>query len=210
MQTHLENPTDYHIRQSMKQQVKEYLSTTYATKQVLFIKPFFIYFLFLYFCLFFHADMRPSQPTSCTNDLHQSVCRLSTLSQGWCHPLPLRPWRRREARRPPHNPCTPRTSARSSSCPATAPPTAPWPCSTSAPARRRRWAARLLACLNKPVNVNPCSGCFPLTSSVYRHQIRQIIIKHYDLITLQYKIMRIKHYQLSDIIYSFYESIIMI
>lgn len=36
VQTHLENPTDYHIRQSMKQQVKEYLSTTHATKQVLF------------------------------------------------------------------------------------------------------------------------------------------------------------------------------
>ena len=36
VQTHLENPTDYHIRQSMKQQVKEYLSTTYATKQVPF------------------------------------------------------------------------------------------------------------------------------------------------------------------------------
>ncbi|XP_056157772.1 transcription factor EB [Lampris incognitus] len=33
VQTHLENPTDYHIRQSQKQQVKEYLSTTYATKQ---------------------------------------------------------------------------------------------------------------------------------------------------------------------------------
>ncbi|XP_075906261.1 transcription factor EB isoform X2 [Nelusetta ayraudi] len=33
VQTHLENPTDYHIRQSMKQQVKEYLSTTFATKQ---------------------------------------------------------------------------------------------------------------------------------------------------------------------------------
>ncbi|XP_040015447.1 transcription factor EB isoform X1 [Xiphias gladius] len=33
VQTHLENPTDYHIRQSRKQQVKEYLSTTYATKQ---------------------------------------------------------------------------------------------------------------------------------------------------------------------------------
>lgn len=33
MQTHLENPTDYHIRQSQRQQVKEYLSTTYATKQ---------------------------------------------------------------------------------------------------------------------------------------------------------------------------------
>ncbi|XP_029682969.1 transcription factor EB isoform X2 [Takifugu rubripes] len=33
VQTHLENPTDYHIRQSMKQQVKEYLSTTHATKQ---------------------------------------------------------------------------------------------------------------------------------------------------------------------------------
>lgn len=34
VQTHLENPTDYHIRQSQRQQVKEYLSTTYATKQV--------------------------------------------------------------------------------------------------------------------------------------------------------------------------------
>uniref|UniRef100_A0A3Q3WBK2 BHLH domain-containing protein n=1 Tax=Mola mola TaxID=94237 RepID=A0A3Q3WBK2_MOLML len=34
VQTHLENPTDYHIRQSMKQQVKEYLSTTFATKQM--------------------------------------------------------------------------------------------------------------------------------------------------------------------------------
>ncbi|XP_019112413.2 transcription factor EB isoform X1 [Larimichthys crocea] len=33
VQTHLENPTDYHIRQSQKQQLKEYLSTTYATKQ---------------------------------------------------------------------------------------------------------------------------------------------------------------------------------
>uniref|UniRef100_A0A8C5E6I5 BHLH domain-containing protein n=1 Tax=Gouania willdenowi TaxID=441366 RepID=A0A8C5E6I5_GOUWI len=33
VQTHLENPTDYHIRQSRKQQVKEYLSTTYASKQ---------------------------------------------------------------------------------------------------------------------------------------------------------------------------------
>uniref|UniRef100_A0A8C8DCD1 BHLH domain-containing protein n=1 Tax=Oncorhynchus tshawytscha TaxID=74940 RepID=A0A8C8DCD1_ONCTS len=32
VQTHLENPTDYHIRQSQRQQVKEYLSTTYATK----------------------------------------------------------------------------------------------------------------------------------------------------------------------------------
>ncbi|XP_039653177.1 transcription factor EB isoform X3 [Perca fluviatilis] len=33
VQTHLENPTDYHIRQSRRQQVKDYLSTTYATKQ---------------------------------------------------------------------------------------------------------------------------------------------------------------------------------
>ncbi|XP_047438998.1 transcription factor EB isoform X2 [Mugil cephalus] len=33
VETHLENPTDYHIRQSRRQQVKEYLSTTYATKQ---------------------------------------------------------------------------------------------------------------------------------------------------------------------------------
>ncbi|XP_024915654.1 transcription factor EB isoform X2 [Cynoglossus semilaevis] len=33
VQTHLENPTDYHLRQSQRQQVKEYLSTTYATKQ---------------------------------------------------------------------------------------------------------------------------------------------------------------------------------
>lgn len=39
VQTHLENPTDYHIRQSMKQQVKEYLSTTHATKQVLSQMP---------------------------------------------------------------------------------------------------------------------------------------------------------------------------
>lgn len=43
VQTHLENPTDYHIRQSMKQQVKEYLSTTYATKQVLHLKPFALF-----------------------------------------------------------------------------------------------------------------------------------------------------------------------
>ncbi|XP_023688154.1 transcription factor EB [Paramormyrops kingsleyae] len=34
VQTNLENPTDYHIRQSQRQQVKEYLSTTLATKQV--------------------------------------------------------------------------------------------------------------------------------------------------------------------------------
>ncbi|XP_007561319.1 transcription factor EB isoform X1 [Poecilia formosa] len=33
VQTHLENPTDYHIRQSRRQQVKEYLSTTFANKQ---------------------------------------------------------------------------------------------------------------------------------------------------------------------------------
>ncbi|XP_060713690.1 transcription factor EB isoform X2 [Tachysurus vachellii] len=33
VQTHLENPTDYHIRQSQKQQVKEYLSSTFAPKQ---------------------------------------------------------------------------------------------------------------------------------------------------------------------------------
>lgn len=32
VQTHLENPTDFHISQSRMQQVKEYLSTTYATK----------------------------------------------------------------------------------------------------------------------------------------------------------------------------------
>uniref|UniRef100_A0A3Q3AQZ0 Transcription factor EB n=1 Tax=Kryptolebias marmoratus TaxID=37003 RepID=A0A3Q3AQZ0_KRYMA len=38
VQTHLENPTDYHIRQSRRQQVKEYLSTTFATKQV-FVSP---------------------------------------------------------------------------------------------------------------------------------------------------------------------------
>nr|XP_043880389.1 transcription factor EB isoform X1 [Solea senegalensis] len=34
VETHLENPTDYHIRQSRRQQVKEYLSTTFATKQM--------------------------------------------------------------------------------------------------------------------------------------------------------------------------------
>ncbi|KAJ8370980.1 hypothetical protein SKAU_G00110080 [Synaphobranchus kaupii] len=33
VQTHLENPTDYHIRQSQRQQLKQFLSTTYATKQ---------------------------------------------------------------------------------------------------------------------------------------------------------------------------------
>ncbi|KAG9352902.1 hypothetical protein JZ751_017478 [Albula glossodonta] len=33
VQTHLENPTDYHIRQSQRQQLKEYLSATYTTKQ---------------------------------------------------------------------------------------------------------------------------------------------------------------------------------
>ncbi|XP_028853776.1 transcription factor EB isoform X2 [Denticeps clupeoides] len=33
VQTHLENPTDYHIRQSQRQQVKEYLSSTYVPKQ---------------------------------------------------------------------------------------------------------------------------------------------------------------------------------
>ncbi|XP_020489982.1 transcription factor EB isoform X2 [Labrus bergylta] len=35
VETHLENPTDYHIRQSRKQQVKEFLSTTFATKQTI-------------------------------------------------------------------------------------------------------------------------------------------------------------------------------
>lgn len=33
VQTNLENPTDYHLRQSQRQQLKEYLSTTFATKQ---------------------------------------------------------------------------------------------------------------------------------------------------------------------------------
>ncbi|XP_028652508.1 transcription factor EB isoform X2 [Erpetoichthys calabaricus] len=33
VQTHLENPTKYHIQQSQRQQVKQYLSTTFATKQ---------------------------------------------------------------------------------------------------------------------------------------------------------------------------------
>lgn len=33
VQTHLENPTDYHIRQSQRQQVKEYLSSTIVPKQ---------------------------------------------------------------------------------------------------------------------------------------------------------------------------------
>ncbi|XP_062254451.1 transcription factor EB isoform X2 [Platichthys flesus] len=33
VQTHLENPTDYHIRHTQRQQLKEYLSTTQATKQ---------------------------------------------------------------------------------------------------------------------------------------------------------------------------------
>uniref|UniRef100_A0A3P9MC45 Transcription factor EB n=1 Tax=Oryzias latipes TaxID=8090 RepID=A0A3P9MC45_ORYLA len=33
VQTHLENPTNYHLRQAQRQQVKEYLSTTFATKQ---------------------------------------------------------------------------------------------------------------------------------------------------------------------------------
>ncbi|KAL2091158.1 hypothetical protein ACEWY4_013421 [Coilia grayii] len=33
VQTHLENPTDYHIRHTQRQQVKEYLSSTYIPKQ---------------------------------------------------------------------------------------------------------------------------------------------------------------------------------
>ncbi|XP_033938406.1 transcription factor EB isoform X1 [Pseudochaenichthys georgianus] len=49
VQTHLENPTDYHIRQSRRQQVKEYLSTTYATKQMV------------------HAVVGPVQPSPPTN-----------------------------------------------------------------------------------------------------------------------------------------------
>ncbi|XP_049436117.1 transcription factor EB isoform X1 [Epinephelus fuscoguttatus] len=49
VQTHLENPTDYHIRQSRRQQVKEYLSTTYATKQTV------------------HAVAGPVQPSPPTN-----------------------------------------------------------------------------------------------------------------------------------------------
>ncbi|KAK1145040.1 hypothetical protein AOXY_G36326 [Acipenser oxyrinchus oxyrinchus] len=35
VQTHLENPTKYHIQQSQRQQVKQYLSTTFASKQTL-------------------------------------------------------------------------------------------------------------------------------------------------------------------------------
>lgn len=33
----------------------------------------------------------------------------------------------------------------------------------------------------------------PLANSVYKHQICQIIIKRYDMITFLYKITRIKH-----------------
>uniref|UniRef100_A0A8C0BMN1 MiT/TFE transcription factors N-terminal domain-containing protein n=1 Tax=Buteo japonicus TaxID=224669 RepID=A0A8C0BMN1_9AVES len=32
VQTHLENPTKYHIQQAQRQQVKQYLSTTLANK----------------------------------------------------------------------------------------------------------------------------------------------------------------------------------
>lgn len=42
MQTHLENPTKYHIQQSQRQQVKEYLSTTLGNKvapQILGVSP---------------------------------------------------------------------------------------------------------------------------------------------------------------------------
>lgn len=51
----------------MKQQVKEYLSTTYATKQVLFIMPF-LCTVWFFFCT--------NWSTSCTNDssLHFYVC----------------------------------------------------------------------------------------------------------------------------------------
>lgn len=47
-----------------------------------------------------------------------------------------------------------------------------------------------------------------LHSKLYKNQIEQISLK-YDLIT-HLKIMRIEHYPQSDIISTFYESIIMI
>lgn len=34
MQTHLENPTKYHIQQAQRQQVKQYLSTTLGNKVI--------------------------------------------------------------------------------------------------------------------------------------------------------------------------------
>lgn len=59
------------------------------------------------------------------------------------------------------------------------------------------------------INVKPLIPS-PVVSAVYKIQICQITVKHYDLITFLYKIMRIKYYPLSGIIATFYESIITI
>lgn len=45
---------------------------------------------------------------------------------------------------------------------------------------------------------------------IYKNQIYQITMKHYDLIAFLYRIMGIEYYPRCDIIATFYESIIMI
>lgn len=203
MQTHLENPTDYHIRQSMKQQVKEYLSTTCATKQVLSLKRLLlservsksIHFLHRLTCTNLPAD-RPRRRRTfspCDHGTHGTHGRLGVRPA--TPALPARPhgaahvWQQRPQQ--PHGHAQHRLQPRE---------------------RGGRLAGVFgpLTLMLRPVDVNPCAACCPLTSSVYKHQICQIIIKRYDLITFLYKITRIKHYLLSDIIFSFYESIIMI
>lgn len=113
VQTHLENPTDYHIRQSVKQQVKEYLSTTHATKQV----PFQMPLLCIYdnVLLFFPGSASGNPSSSSPLSLFLSPLRRpSMLSQAWCRHLLLPTWAPAGALRLPPSPCTPHTCALSS------------------------------------------------------------------------------------------------
>lgn len=80
--------------------------------------------------------MNPSS-SSCLC-LFLSLRRPSMLSQGWCHPLLLPTWALPGVPHLPPSLYTPHTCALSSWCLVTAPPTAPWPCSTSTPAMKKR------------------------------------------------------------------------
>lgn len=67
-----------------------------------------------------------------------SIPRRSMQQHSSCRPLLPQTWDQRGVQHLPPRPSTPHTCAPSSSCLETARPTAPWPCSTSAPAMRKR------------------------------------------------------------------------
>ncbi|CDQ80886.1 unnamed protein product [Oncorhynchus mykiss] len=151
VQTHLENPTDYHIRQSQRQQVKEYLSTTYATKQV---PRCLCLSFFLSLCL---SASFPSSLFLQHTHTHTHTLSLSPplCADGACS-------NRCGAALPSPSPPPPPGSVRSSSSQETAPPIAPWPCSTSAPATRTRYTRWMRSSMTS----SACSRAMMTSSSI--------------------------------------------